>query len=153
MKKLALTIAALFAMSAMALAAEVDLNGKFNSSMASDVRTEGNSIVANYPGSITVKADAKSKRIQQVTYWKRGERIGKMAVGDAWNFHLLIPVSHHDFSYGRGDKVFQFFTETDGTATLYETEDGRIISITKIAKSYYKTAKEYNNKKQLGLIK
>lgn len=153
MKKIALTLVALVAMSAMAFAAEVDLDGKFDSKLASNVRNENGSIIADYPGSITVKANAKNSRIQQVTYWKRGEMIGKLAVGDEWNFHALVPASHHDFSYGRGDKVFQFFTENDGTATLYETENGRIISITKIAKSYYDTAKKYHNQKQLGLIK
>ncbi|MBO6303824.1 MAG: hypothetical protein J6M62_01960 [Selenomonadaceae bacterium] len=152
MKKLALTLAALFAFSTMAFAMDnVNLDGKLDSGKLKNAKKQDKSLIAEVGDGVTFQVDSKSHKIQSVRYTKRGAKYKAISIGDEWNFHRATGIS--DFSYNRGGNSYHFFTEKDGSATVYETENSRIIAITRIAKSYYETAKKYHNQKQLGIIK
>lgn len=152
MKKLALTLAALFAFSTMAFAMDnINLEGKLDSSKLKSAKHQDKSLIADVGDGITYQVDANSHRIQSVRYTRRGSKYKAITIGDAWNFQRAT--GHSDFTYNRGGDSFHFFTEKDGTATVYETADTRVIAITRIAKSYYDMAKKYHNQKQLGIIK
>lgn len=152
MKKLALTLAALFALSTAAFAMDnVNLDGKLDSGKLKNAKHQDKSLIADVGDGVTFQVDEKSHKIQSVRYTKRGSKYKAIAVGDEWNFQRATGTS--DFSYNRGGNSYHFFTEKDGTATVYETEESRVIAITRIAKSYYDTSRKYHNQKQLGLIK
>lgn len=152
MKKLTLTLAALFAFSTMAFAMDsVNLDGKLDNDRLSDAKVQDKSLIADVGDGITYQVDKNSHRIQSIRYTKRGAKYKAISIGDAWNFHRATGYS--DFTYNRDGDSFHFFTENDGTATVYETADTKVIAITRIAKSYYKDAKNYHNQRQLGKIK
>ena len=152
MKRLALTLAALFALSTMAFAMEsVNLDGKLDNDKLLDAKVQDSSLIAEVGDGITYQVDRNSHKIQSIRYTKTGSKFNAISIGDAWNFRRAT--GHNDFSYNRGGDSFHFFTEKDGTATVYETRDARVIAITRIAKSYYEIAKKYHNQKQLGIIK
>lgn len=152
MKKLALTLVALFAFSTMAFAMEnLSLDGKMDSDNLRNARVQDRSLLVDVGDGITYQVDKNSHRIQSIRYTKRGSKYKAISIGDAWNFHRATGYS--DFSYNRGGNSFHFFTEKDGTATVYETENTRVIAITRISKNYYKDARKYHNQKQLGVIR
>ncbi len=152
MKRLALTLAALFAFSAMAFAMDsVNLDGKLDNDKLLGAKVQDKSLIADVGDGVTYQVDRNSHKIQSIRYTKTGSKFNAISIGDAWNFHRAT--GHSDFSYNRGGDSFHFFTEKDGTATVYETRDTKVIAITRIAKSYYETAKKYHNQKQLGIIK
>lgn len=142
----------LLAFSSFAFAEEtVDLNGSLNKSKVISSKVDGNSIIADYPDNVTLQVDKRTNKIQSVRYTKRGFLYKAIEVGNEWNFQRTT--GHSDFSYNRGGMSFHYYTEKDGTATVYETEDGRVIAITRIADHYAKTAYKYHNGRQLGIIK
>jgi len=152
MKKFALVLGLLVSLSAVAFAADpINLDGKLDKSKVISSKVEGNSLLAEYPNKITLQVDKKNNKIQSVRYLKNGFQYEAVKIGDEWNFHRVT--GHSDFSYNRGGMTYHYFTEKNGTATVYETKDSRIIAITRIAKSYADTAKKYHNQRQLGLIK
>lgn len=152
MKKLALTLSLVFACSSFAFAMDnLDLDGSLDKSKATNSRIEGDSLLADVSDGVTFQVDKNTHKIQSVRYTKRGAKYRYITIGDYWDFHL--PSGHSDFSYSRGDDRFHFYTEKDGTSTVYETADSRVVAITRIAKSYTATAKKYHNMRQLGLIK
>ena len=100
---------------------------------ALDIQHQDGMEILRQANDITIYANDVTKKILKVEYAKIGDSLGKVVVGDHWNFHK--PTGLCILTLNSDGVTHHTYDEADGTQTIYATVDSIVKSITRVSSS------------------